>query len=188
VLEKLGVPATVFVSSAYADSAEVPRHGAALDPFLGGPHEHELFVMPWDQLRELDQRGWEIGSHAVHHPLLSTLDDEQLAFELRESRRHIEEVLGKPCLTIAYPTGDHDERVARFTREAGYDAGCTLPQHFPRHLDLYMYPRVSIQRDDSLSEFRRKTSRVGRLVRSSPVSRPARSLYLSLRSRVHRTA
>jgi peptidoglycan/xylan/chitin deacetylase (PgdA/CDA1 family) len=187
VLEKLGVPASVFVSSAYADDADIPRRGAVLDKFQDGPHAHELLVMPWDQLRELDSHGWEIGSHAVHHPLLTTLDDEQLAFELRESRRRIEEVLGKPCLTIAYPTGDHDERVARFTRDAGYDAACTLPQHFPRRLDLFMYPRVSIQRDDSFAEYRRKTSRAMRFLRSTPVSRPARSMYLSLRARTRRS-
>jgi peptidoglycan/xylan/chitin deacetylase (PgdA/CDA1 family) len=183
VLEPLGVPATVFVSSAYADPPSLPRRGAVLDPFLGGPHEHELFVMPWEELRQLDGHGWEIGSHAVHHPLLTTLDDERLAFELRESRRHIAEMLGKPCTTIAYPTGDHDERVARFTREAGYEAAGTLPSTFPRVPDPFRYPRISVQRDDSFSEFRRKVSRMTRFLRTTPLAGSARRAYISLRNR-----
>jgi peptidoglycan/xylan/chitin deacetylase (PgdA/CDA1 family) len=183
VLEPLGVPATVFVSSAYADAADRPRRGASLDGFLDGPHAHELLVMPWEQLRQLADRGWEIGSHAVHHPLLTGLDDEQLAFELRESRRRIEEALGRPCLTLAYPTGDHDVRVARFAREAGYEAACTLPVTFPRPAHPLMYPRISVQRDDTLAEFRRKTSRMGRFLRTTPLAHPARRVYVSLRDR-----
>ena len=62
-----------------------PRGGAALDQYLGGPHAHELLVMPWEQLHRLVEYGWEIGSHAVHHPLLSTLDDEQLAYDDSEN-------------------------------------------------------------------------------------------------------
>ena len=183
VLEPLGVPATVFVSSAYADDADRPRRGAALDPFLDSPHAHELLVMPWEQLGRLAERGWEIGSHCVHHPLLTTVDDDRLAFELRESRRRIEEVLARPCLTLAYPTGDFDDRVVQFVREAGYEAACTLPSTFPRLPDPLMYPRISVQRDDTLAEFGRKTSRMNRFLRSTPLADPARRIYVSLRNR-----
>jgi peptidoglycan/xylan/chitin deacetylase (PgdA/CDA1 family) len=143
--------------------------------------------MSWDELRRLDAHGWEIGSHAVHHPLLTTLDDERLAYELRESRRRIAEMMGKPCTTIAYPTGDHDERVARFAREAGYDAACTLPPIFPRVPDPFRYPRISVQRDDSFGEFRRKVSRTGRFLRATPLAGPARRAYISLRNHARAT-
>ena len=62
VLSQLDIPATVFVSSAFADDADRPRGGAALDQYLGGPHAHELLVMPWEQLHRLVEYGWEIGS------------------------------------------------------------------------------------------------------------------------------
>jgi peptidoglycan/xylan/chitin deacetylase (PgdA/CDA1 family) len=181
VLESLGVPATVFVSSAYADTPELPRRGAALDRFLDGPDAHELFVMGWSELRTLTEHDWEIGSHAVHHPLLTNLDDERLASELGDSKRRIEEMLGKPCLTLAYPTGDCDARVAEFARRAGYDAACTLPSIFPRRLDPFMYPRVSVQLNDSIAEFRRKTSRLSRRLRSYAFAEPARRAYVAWR-------
>lgn len=182
-LEPLGVPATVFVSSAFADDPGQPRRGAAIDRYLGGPHEHELYVMPWEELRSLVDHGWEIGSHTVHHPFLTALDDEELAFELGESRRRIADVLGRPCTTLAYPTGDHDARVARFTAEAGYDAACTLPSTFPRRPDPFMYPRISVQRGDSLGEFRRKISRTARFMRTTHLAGPARRAYLAVRDR-----
>ena len=186
-LEPLRVPATVFVSSAYTDDADKPRRGASLDRFLDGPHADELLVMPWTQLEPLVEHGWEIGSHPVHHPLLTQLDDEQLAFELQESRRRIAEVLDRPCRTLAYPTGDHDERVVRFVEEAGYDAACTLPSKFPRHPHPLKYPRISVQREDSLAEFKRKTSRLSRFLRSTSLADPARKAYISLRDRRART-
>ena len=58
---------------------------------------------------------------------LTQLDDESLAHELRGSKQRCEEVLRRPCRTIAYPKGNFDDRVARATAEAGYEAAATLP-------------------------------------------------------------
>src|SRR5215207_2320419 len=59
VLERLGVPATVFACSDYAED------GRPLDvPELRerrGRHPEELATMPWETLRELAGRGLEIG-------------------------------------------------------------------------------------------------------------------------------
>ena len=63
---------------------------------------------------------------------------------------------------------EDDFAVARFAREAGYAAACTLPSTFSRLPDPFRYPRVSVQRDDSFGEFRRKVSRTGRFLRTTP--------------------
>ena len=141
--------------------------------------------MPWTQLEPLVDHGWEIGSHAVHHPLLTQLDDERLAFELQESRRRMEVSTGPPDPRL--PDEDHDDRVVRFVEEAGYDAACTLPSKFPRHPHPLKFPRISVQREDSLAEFKRKTSRLSRFLRSTSLADPARKAYISLRDRRAKT-
>src|SRR5215208_6892216 len=87
VLERLGVHATVFACSGYAGD------GRPLDvPELAdrrGAHPDELATMTWDMLRELAERGVEIGSHTVSHPHLPELEDAELAAELRDSRERI---------------------------------------------------------------------------------------------------
>ena len=36
------------------------------------------------------------------------------------SREAVEAITGEPCLTLAYPSGDHDRRVEQAAADAGY--------------------------------------------------------------------
>jgi peptidoglycan/xylan/chitin deacetylase (PgdA/CDA1 family) len=74
-----------------------------------------------DEAAELSARGMELGSHAMTHSDLRTLDDAALDAELTESKAAIEEITGKPCRVIAYPFGLHDERVESAAMRAGYE-------------------------------------------------------------------
>jgi peptidoglycan/xylan/chitin deacetylase (PgdA/CDA1 family) len=167
-LERHGVPATVFVASSLVDSHEQPMRGAVIDDWQDTAHRDELHCLSWGELRTLVERGWEVGAHSMTHPLLTQLDDETLAAELRGSKLRCEEMLGVPCRTMAYPTGDFDERVERAAGAAGYDAAATLPKQFtgPRAL---AWPRVSVQRRDGDLAFRAKVSPLVRSMRRTPV-------------------
>ena len=96
------------------------------DPRNDGP-------LSWPEVRRLAASGVAIGSHTVEHPRLSRLEDAVLAWELRESRRRIEEEVGAPVRSLAYPSGDHDARVVTGAGAAGYQiafttvAGSNLP-------------------------------------------------------------
>lgn len=164
VLARLGVPATVFVAAGLVDVHERPLEGPALARWRDGPHRHELHCLSWDELRGLADAGWEVGAHSLTHPYLTRVGDERLERELRESRRRCEEALGRPCRTMAYPSGDVDARVEQAVADAGYEAAGTLPRRFaaPRPL---AWPRLAIQRDDDLFTFRLKVSRVVRAAR-----------------------
>lgn len=164
ILERLGVPATVFVSTDFADTPEKPLIGPVLQPFLGTEHERDLLPMGWSQLHVLAEKGWEVASHTVSHPFLTTVDDAELERQLTESRSRLIAEFGT-CRTIAYPSGDHDDRVVAFTGRAGYDVAGTLPKRFPDPIPPLRYPRVSVQRDDSLSTFRVKVSPLTRRLR-----------------------
>jgi peptidoglycan/xylan/chitin deacetylase (PgdA/CDA1 family) len=79
--------------------------------------------MNWEEVKALHRLGFEIGSHTVHHPILSRCDEEQLVRELTESKRTIEGHLQTECFSLAYPNGgreDYNESVQRMAREAGY--------------------------------------------------------------------
>lgn len=77
-------------------------------------------LMGWDDLRALAGDGHEIGSHSLTHPILTSVDDRQLARELAGSRARIEAELQRPCESFCYPNGDCDPRVREATRAAGY--------------------------------------------------------------------
>lgn len=82
--------------------------------------------MTWGQVREMAAAGIEFGSHTVSHPILANLTEPQLRFELQESKRVLEEQLGRPCQAISYPVGGtsaFDIRVQTLAEVTGYRLG-----------------------------------------------------------------
>ena len=167
LLAELGVPATVFVPTAFIGAGR-NLSWSGIERWAEGPHRDELEPLDWDGIERLLAAGWEIGSHTVDHARLSELDDEALARQLSESRRVLEQRLDRPCRTIAYPYGDFDERVIAAARDAGYVAGAALPSqlHAPRRL---AWPRIGVYRADDANRFRAKISPLMRRLRGSAI-------------------
>jgi peptidoglycan/xylan/chitin deacetylase (PgdA/CDA1 family) len=166
VLDRLGLPATVFVSTDYPDSGR-PMAWEGLDRWLDGPHACDLECLSWDELRALNGEGWEIGSHSCSHPRLTELGDEALARELAESRARVSEELGLECTSLAYPYGACDERVIAAVAAAGYSGAGALDARF-RRLHPLRWPRIGVYRADLMWRFELKVSPVIRTLRSSP--------------------
>lgn len=77
-------------------------------------------LMTWDEIRQLDQAGHEIGSHSMSHELLPQLDADRVAFEVTRSREAIEEQIQKPVESFCYPNGSHDPTSRQAASAAGY--------------------------------------------------------------------
>ncbi len=149
-LERLHVPVTVFACSELANGGlQFPVLTPADD---GKTTDADLRTLDWDGLRELADRGVEVGSHTVSHPWLTSLADAELGRELRESRARCEAELGRPCRFLAYPYGDHDARVRAAAKTAGYDAAFALPGR-ARPFDQFGIPRVGVYPKDRLVRF-----------------------------------
>jgi peptidoglycan/xylan/chitin deacetylase (PgdA/CDA1 family) len=166
ILAELGLVATVFVPTAFPGEGR-PLAWDGTDRWLGTEFEAELRPLSWRGLGELVEAGWEVGSHTRSHPRLSQVDDARLAAELRGSRQDCERELGRPCRTLAYPYGDHDDRVVEAARAAGYEAAGTLPSRLRAGGPL-RWPRVGVYHRDDGRRFARKASRGWRRLRASP--------------------
>ena len=165
VLDRLGLPATVFVPTDYPDR-DGPMAWPGIDQWMGTEHEAELRPMTWAQMAGLAEAGWEIGSHTCSHPHLTRLDAAALDREMAASREECERRLGRPCRTIAYPYGDYDQRVVAAAARAGYEAACTLPARFHAAQPLE-WPRVGVYHGDDERRFRMKVSPLVRRARAS---------------------
>jgi peptidoglycan/xylan/chitin deacetylase (PgdA/CDA1 family) len=167
ILRRLGLPGSLYVVTDHPQEPERPMSWDGIDQWLGTEHEQELRPLSWEGIGELAEEGWEVGSHTRSHPRLSQIhDDADLAQELEGSRTTLEDRLGRPCRTLAYPYGDHDERVVEAARAAGYVGAGTLPGRFPKATPL-TWPRVGIYHDDDLRRFRMKIARPVRALRST---------------------
>lgn len=76
--------------------------------------------LTWPNLVSLERRGVEIGSHTLAHRDLTSLSSSELRHELLGSRLALEQRLGHPVQSLAYPYGAHDGRVVQMARSSGY--------------------------------------------------------------------
>jgi len=114
----------------------------------------EAPMMDWETLASLRGEGFEIGSHAVSHPRLSTLRDTECRSELLDARTILEQRLGVAIDHLAYPFGNWDEHVRSLAREAGYATACTTDIALARRSDHPLsLPRVPVLGTEPLSHF-----------------------------------
>jgi peptidoglycan/xylan/chitin deacetylase (PgdA/CDA1 family) len=93
---------------------------------LGRPHPDvrgELIASA-EEIRELAQAGVEIGAHSVDHVALTGLGHDAALEQMRRSRATLEDLLGSPVTSMAYPFGALDEQTIALAREAGYEVAC----------------------------------------------------------------
>ena len=168
IMDRLGIPGSIYVPTDFVGK-QGPMAWEGIDQWLGGPHEAEMSCLGWPELRALADAGWEVGSHTCSHPHLTRLDDAALAQELEASRAAVAEGVGRPCVSIAYPYGDLDERVVAAAGRAGYSLGAALPKGRFARGERLDWPRVGVYNADDLRRFRIKSSRPLRVLRSSPL-------------------
>jgi peptidoglycan/xylan/chitin deacetylase (PgdA/CDA1 family) len=161
VLDRLGIRATVFACTAYADAGRTFAPPELAEE--ASAHPDELATMDWDTLAALAAHGIEVGSHTKTHPHLTVLSDREVRSELRESREQLEDVLERPCRFLSFPYGEHDERIRTAARASGYHAAFALPgREKPR--DVFALPRVGVWRHTGLPRLVVKTSALSRPV------------------------
>jgi peptidoglycan/xylan/chitin deacetylase (PgdA/CDA1 family) len=101
LLRRLRLHATAFIITARVDGP---------DPSF----------LTWPELRRLERLGFDVGSHTVDHPDLTTLAPGKLAYELDESRTVLQQRLGRAVRWLSYPIGAFDPEVVAAALRAGY--------------------------------------------------------------------
>lgn len=94
----------------------------------------------------------EIGAHSVNHPRLSLLSEPAQQFEIGESKRQLEAVIGRPVTSFAYPYGtrsDYDGRSVDLVKKAGFERACSnFEGLITRRCSTYELPRFVVQNWD----------------------------------------
>lgn len=106
------------------------------------------------QIKDLSDRGHEIGSHTISHADLTTLSDEALAYELNSSRAQLESIAGRAIEFFAYPYGAWNDRVVSAVQSAGYRGAVAAWGGRSWTPDLsWIEPRIEVAGYLSLGEF-----------------------------------
>jgi peptidoglycan/xylan/chitin deacetylase (PgdA/CDA1 family) len=161
ILERHGVPATVFVVTGYTGTSgafwwdgleRVARHnGFSRDEHDASwrrirdlPHAERLrevetmqrdvglepersSALTADEVVALaDGPLVEIGAHTATHPALPSLAPDEQLREISTSRRYLEDLLGLPVKSFAYPHAEYDRTTVECVRRAGLQRACVV--------------------------------------------------------------
>jgi peptidoglycan/xylan/chitin deacetylase (PgdA/CDA1 family) len=88
----------------------------------------EYGPITWEQAREMDAAGVEIGSHTRTHPILTNIDGERLRRELNDSKSKLESILNRSVELFCYPNGNSNNSVEREIERAGYRCAVTTEE------------------------------------------------------------
>jgi peptidoglycan/xylan/chitin deacetylase (PgdA/CDA1 family) len=110
--------------------------------------------MTADQIKEMAAAGWEVGSHSISHADLTALDPYRQRYEVVESRTILEEALGVPVRTIAYPFGISSPGVIDYAHFAGYIGGMSLGYTYDQGVgNLFTMQRRDIKGTYDVKQF-----------------------------------
>jgi peptidoglycan/xylan/chitin deacetylase (PgdA/CDA1 family) len=78
------------------------------------------------EVRALIGDGWEVDSHTMTHPDLTTLPPDRLRYELVQSRRWLRRTFHVPVDYFCYPSGRFNSTVEAAVKAAGYRLATTV--------------------------------------------------------------
>jgi peptidoglycan/xylan/chitin deacetylase (PgdA/CDA1 family) len=134
------------------DDAWADNHRNALGPLVQCAIPAILYVpsrllgrpgyLTRSQLLEMAASGVTVGAHSRTHADLRACGDADLEHEVRGSRDDLEELLGKPVTSFAYPAGLEDGRVRAAVARAGFSSAVTTVRGWTRAgVDRHRVPR-----------------------------------------------
>ena len=124
------------------------RRGLGVPGKLAGDITKEAInrSLTWEEIDMMWESGWvSFGAHTMNHPVLSHLaDPAELRYEVQACRAVLEQRLGCPIRTFAYPVGKPEnigDQTIKAVREAGFvwavttTCGDVTPQSEPLRLE-----------------------------------------------------
>jgi len=151
------VRAAVTFDDGWRDNLDVAwpileKHGARATIFLVRDWVGSEDFLSSGEVADLARAGIEFRAHTVTHPRLPELQDAEIERELRLSREAVADWTGRPCDTLAYPFGAHDERcvaiAARLFRAAVVVGG----GWWRIGAEPHRIPRVAVHEDMTSTE------------------------------------
>jgi peptidoglycan/xylan/chitin deacetylase (PgdA/CDA1 family) len=169
ILQRYSMPATIFIVA-----RTLSPDGYAVD-WVDTPPSFAMKTLTLDQVLEMQDEGFDFGSHTLTHRDLRELSDDECERDLVESKQMLEDLLRRPIPLLAYPRGFHNERVQRCAERAGYSCAFALPttHEVPGR---YAVPRAGVWPGNGIRALAVKTNPWYVTARTSPALAPLRRI------------
>jgi peptidoglycan/xylan/chitin deacetylase (PgdA/CDA1 family) len=122
ILHTQGIEATFFIETARPDARE--------------------------QIKELFERGHDIGGHTIHHPGdIKLLHHVEAVSEIEGCKKMIENIIHRPITAFAYPRGRFNDDIVSMVKRAGFSEARTthvlqtrMPDPLRMPTTIHLYP------------------------------------------------
>jgi len=145
LLKKYGFSATVFLVTG----------GVGRTNDWDRAYDEILPLMGWPEIRRLSKEGVEFGSHSVGHQSLTALTASEIVHQAARSRALLQQKIGSPIRSFAYPYGSEDAVIQHLIGACGYVFGLTCRpgrSHLDEH-HLLALPRIDVNGSLRLEDF-----------------------------------
>jgi peptidoglycan/xylan/chitin deacetylase (PgdA/CDA1 family) len=104
------------------------KHGLRASVYVTTGQIGTEHMISHDQLQSLAEQpdAVELGAHSVTHPHLDELNVNEIKHEVSGSKHQLEQVLGRPVASFAYPYGSYDRRVRQAVVAAGFQSAAAV--------------------------------------------------------------
>ncbi len=117
-------------------------------------------VLTTNQIIEMSKNNMEIGSHSKTHPDLTKISDANLKKELEDSKKNLEEIIGKSIISFCYPAGKYNQVVKDSVANSEYLFATTTKSGIAKAgADLISLPRIRITPSDTLESISKKLNK-----------------------------
>jgi len=153
LLLERSIPATSFIVTGENYTRETSASNGTWDP------EDDENCLTWSDVRQLEELGFEFGSHTCTHLSLPDIAAAEVRSELEGSLNALKSNLRRSIFPLCYPHGRTTESISRLSQEIGYSCGLTsvLGQNGVDS-DLFALKRTVIASDDDLPTFAARVS------------------------------
>jgi peptidoglycan/xylan/chitin deacetylase (PgdA/CDA1 family) len=145
-LKKNRIPAAFFL---------VPGNfGKLPDWKMNGPWPYKKnIIMDRNEVMELKDPLYGIGSHTFSHCCLTILSKNEIMLELLKSKRCLENIFGQEVNFLAFPYGAFSNDTIQIANECGYTTSFSLDSQIFLNRDQRVVGRISADPDDWKLEF-----------------------------------
>jgi peptidoglycan/xylan/chitin deacetylase (PgdA/CDA1 family) len=108
--------------------------------------------LSWQDIRELDGIGMEIGSHSVSHLDLTKEPKNAVYSELSNSKDMIAQKIGRDVTAFSFPFGRYNKNLVRIAHEIGYNSVACSRHGVIRSHKRYLMARNSVNRYTNVAD------------------------------------
>lgn len=153
-IKKYGIKSTLFLTTDYLDGK------IKLDNFFD--NKYSPAPLTWDQIKEINNSGVELGCHSLTHKNMADLDEETAYLESFVSKKRIMDMAGYSVNSFAYPfgnAGSFNEITKKILSSIGYKKAYTNIMGMDNsQSEPFMIKRIRIYSTDNMFRFEMKVA------------------------------